>query len=179
MKFFNQKGVAGFIPVVIIVLLLTGLVVGVYLVRQKTNIKPQAAEPASDPTLHHILVTGQSLSRGAYGEPPLSISQPFDNLMLINDSYSALIEGPNFCPGTALGLGCESPASAMANTITNLMNGKYRSVVTLHGVSGAPYSELKKGTQAYANGLHQVEVANASAKYFNVPLFFRLNKDNN
>ena len=49
-------------------------------------------------TIHHILSTGQSLSQGANGTPPLSTQQPFQNVML-KTSGSGFFPGPaNFSP---------------------------------------------------------------------------------
>jgi len=94
---------------------------------------------------NHILSTGQSLSVGSFGTPPLSIAQPYDNKGLSGSSLVALVE-------TAV----ESPASAMANGITSLQSD-YQIVATKNGVGGYNYGQLKKGTAPYATGLAQVQ----------------------
>ncbi|MBF0429868.1 MAG: hypothetical protein HQK83_01210 [Fibrobacteria bacterium] len=98
-------------------------------------------------TINHILLTGQSLSAGYNGWPPLSTSQPFKNLMLHKEELIPLTEH-----------GVETPASALANTICALSAPPYpRILLTSHGVNGYPYKLLKKGTLPYQAGIRQVK----------------------
>jgi hypothetical protein len=52
----------------------------------------------------------------------------------------------------------------MANTITaNDVGNDFDVAVSLHGVSGYTYSQLKKGTGPYATGMAQVTNAKSAA----------------
>lgn len=98
--------------------------------------------------MNQILSTGQSLSLGSQGTPPLTTSQPYQNKMIVSNAFVPLVEGPN-----------ETISSSMANTITNLSETNYEQVVSRHGQSGTNYLGLKKGTTPYNNGLAQVTSA--------------------
>lgn len=108
--------------------------------------------------LQHILLYGQSLSIGADGEPPISTSQPYQNVMFssgvrIGDrsnqydasALSPLIEQLN---DTRFG---ETPASGAVNGMTRrgIENGgvesEYRFLVTSSGRGGRPVGELVPG----------------------------------
>ncbi len=110
---------------------------------------------------NHILVSGQSLSIGSAGGPPLSTTQPYNNKKLSGSNLVALTE-----------VSVETIASAMANSLSSL-TGSYDSIVTLHGLAGTAYTGLKKGTSAYANGITQVTDARtasiAAGKAYKVP----------
>ena len=121
---------------------------------------PVERAAAAGPVVHHILGTGQSLSQGLFSTPALTTTQPFDNLMLgigfsgstrIYTGLTPLIEGGFPHDG-------ETISSAMANSLTRNL-GVYRSIVTRHGVSGFTYTELKKGTAPYVDGMTQVSLA--------------------
>jgi len=116
------------------------------------------------PILHHILGTGQSLSVGWSGGPPLTTNQPYGNLMLSGVGQTGtdlvpLIEGPNLH-----GAEVETISSALANTLTALSpQTNYTSIVTRHGEGARSYAQLKKGTSWYAKGMDQVQKALAAA----------------
>ena len=109
--------------------------------------------------LNHILSTGQSLSQGEQGSPALTLTQPYNNLMLSGSTLVPLVESS-----------VETISSAMANNIT-FMNGgsSYRSAVTRHGVGGFCYWQLKKGTAPYSNGINQVLTARSAALSLGIP----------
>ncbi|MDA3926622.1 MAG: hypothetical protein PF904_18200 [Kiritimatiellae bacterium] len=114
--------------------------------------------------LNHIISTGQSLSVGWNGSPPLSTTQPYGNMMLSGLGQTGtelipLIEGLNYT-----GANVETMSSSMANTLTVLSpNNRFTSVVARNGIGGAPYSSIKKGTSAYNKALTQVANAQAEA----------------
>ncbi|MDO8623926.1 MAG: peptidoglycan-binding protein [bacterium] len=108
---------------------------------------------------NQILSTGQSLSVGYNGGPALTTTQPYSNLMLnaATTSLIALIEPARGASGAV-----ETMSSALANMITSLASSlvsNYTSIVSLHGVSSAAYSGLKKGTAPYNYGMAQVSAA--------------------
>lgn len=115
------------------------------------TIVPGPAVPDPE-VLRHILSSGQSLSIGAVGSPPLSTTQPFNNRMLTigKDTLVPLVE-----PATGASAGVESMSSGMANQLRSLVGAEFRNVVSLHGIGGTAYSGLKKGTSAYSNGQAQ------------------------
>ena len=126
----------------------------------------EAGQPCLDgscvtATVHHILITGQSLSEGVASNV-VTTEQPYDNLMFVTgvraggtglDAFVPLIE-------TASGDGRgETIASGSANLLHELIEPQglaMRVLASVHGVSGQPYSALMKGTVAYANGMAQV-----------------------
>ncbi|MBX3226581.1 MAG: hypothetical protein KIT84_32020 [Labilithrix sp.] len=108
--------------------------------------------------VNHVLSTGQSLSVGARGTPPLSTTQPFANLKLEADAFAPLVETT-----------VETMSSAFANLVTQIAAdeaklGDHDLLVTVHGVGGFSYAQLKKGTTPYANGVAQVKIAADLAK---------------
>jgi len=115
--------------------------------------------------LNHIISTGQSLSVGWNGGPPLTTNQPYANLMLSGVGQTGtnlvpLIEGPNLHNAQV-----ETISSALANTITALSpQTNYTTIVTRNGEGGVPYSGLKKGTSRYAKSMDQVQKAKAAAE---------------
>lgn len=108
---------------------------------------------SSIPYVNHVLSTGQSLSIGHAGEPALTTTQIFNNLMLSGSSLVPLVENVK-----------ETMSSTMANEITRQSeNNAYQVAVTMNGVNGLGYVDLKKGTAPYANGLSQVSAVKNSA----------------
>lgn len=115
--------------------------------------------------LNHILVSGQSLSIGVMGDPALSTSQPYSNVMfdggVVNPaSLASLVP----CVEASV----ESLASACANLVTALAQangGDHVALVSAHGIGGADYAVIKKGGSgaAYANGQAQVAAGIALA----------------
>lgn len=126
--------------------------------------------------LYGILSTGQSLSLGTEGNPGLSLTQPYQNLMLddtgrielpdeessLTYSLTPLVEATN-----------ESHASGMGNEISFLTSpNTYQTVVTKHGHGGIGYWGMKKGGvvttptgsySPYNRGINQVKMAMSNA----------------
>lgn len=121
---------------------------------QRGNIQENGAKKSDTgkATLHHILGTGQSLSVGACGNPPLSIQAEFNNKMfpkgpVSGTDLSALVP---LCE-----VGIETMSSGLASLVSQLQPG-HDALISLHGVGASPYWNLKKGTAAYALGMEQV-----------------------
>ncbi|AKU99528.1 Endo-1,4-beta-xylanase Z precursor [Labilithrix luteola] len=128
--------------------------------------------------INHVLGTGQSLSVGSVGTPPLTLTQPYDNLSFVTGvmteatgltSFIPLVEG-DLCTGTTIAV--ETMSSGMANLVTKMAResllvdqpaGKtsHDLLVSVHGLGGIAYSGLKKGTSAYATGMAQVTAGKA------------------
>lgn len=125
--------------------------------------------------INHVLGTGQSLSLGAMGTPALTKEQPYDNLM-----FDTGLEAPGTPRGlvplvesnTFLGVPVETPSSSFANFVAAHTNGQHPILMSLHGVSGASYPMVGKGTAAYMRGLGQVakakEIAASQGKAYRV-----------
>jgi phosphodiesterase/alkaline phosphatase D-like protein len=103
-----------------------------------------------------ILSTGQSLALAYYASPAISVTQPYNNLMLtggVEGTSSPLI------PLTESGLGAagnvETISSGMANSLTSYDSQSRPVVVNLHGLSGTGYAGLMKGTAPYNKGIAQ------------------------
>lgn len=121
--------------------------------------------------VNHILGTGQSLSVGAVGSPPLSLTQPFANVKLAGGifddggarAYVPLVEG-DFYPGTTTAV--ETMSSALANLVTQLAGGSHVVLASQHGIGGQPYSAIKKGGSlaAYATGMGQLDAGASIAQ---------------
>jgi hypothetical protein len=118
--------------------------------------------------VNHVLVTGQSLAVGVSGAPPLSTSQPFQNLMFNTgvlaggedlESFEPLVEG-DFIPGSKAVV--ETMSSAFANLVTELSleggdpSARHDLLVSVHGSGAKEYARLKKGTKPYEIGMAQV-----------------------
>lgn len=116
---------------------------------------------ASVPYINEIISTGQSLSVGVGGSPALSTTQPYENVMLTG-AGGGMGAGSSFTPLVESSV--ETMGSALANTITaNVPGNDYTIALTNHGVSGYPYSQLKKGTSPYSTGMTQVTNVKAAA----------------
>ena len=131
--------------------------------------------------VNHVLSTGQSLSVGATGTPPLSTSQPFGNLMFTNGvipgptnltAFAPLIEGrvPN-----GNNPDVETMSAGLANLVTKMARDEllvgqpadktsHDLLVSVHGIGGTAYSGLKKGTSAFAAGMAQAKAGFELAK---------------
>ena len=111
--------------------------------------------------INQILSTGQSLSVGVASSPALTTTQPYSNLMLTGGS-GGLGAGGSFTPLVESSV--ETISSSMANTITaNDTGNDFDVAVSLHGVSGYTYSQLKKGTGPFSTGMTQVTNAKSAA----------------
>jgi hypothetical protein len=139
--------------------------------------------------LNQILSTGQSLSVGAQGVPPLTTTQPYDNKMFVTGvmagatgltSLVPLVEG-DVIPGSNVPV--ETMSSSLADLVTKLAreqsllgqpDGKrtHDLLVSVHGVGGIAYSGLKKGTAPYTTGMAQakagMDLAAALGKSFEI-----------
>jgi hypothetical protein len=126
-----------------------------------------------DTTLNHILVTGQSLSRGFTSSPILTTMQPYNNLKFntgtMNADYFANGAAVNVSPTSFVPLTentVETGYATLANKVTQFANSviktnkygvtDYRVLVSGHGYSAAAYSNIKKGSQCYTDGLDQI-----------------------
>lgn len=114
----------------------------------------------ADAAIHHVLITGQSLSTGATS-PVVSAVQPYANLSFNTGVRAGGANLTGFIPlvETWDGSQGETIASGLANMIAGQeaqSGGAYTMLVSAHGVSGQPYSVIKKGTAAFANGMAQV-----------------------
>jgi len=119
-------------------------------------------------SLHHVLITGQSLSQGALSEV-VSVTQPFANVSFVTGVRAGGVGLAAFVPlvETSDGFHGETLASGMANLLSEraiAVGSEHRSLVSAHGVSGQPYSELRKGTAPYASGMAQVAAGLALAQ---------------
>lgn len=111
--------------------------------------------------INQILSTGQSLSVGVASTPALTTTQPYSNLMLTGGA-GGIGAGGSFTPLVESSV--ETISSSMANTITaNDTGNDFDVAVSLHGVSGYTYSQLKKGTGPYNTGMTQVTNAKSAA----------------
>lgn len=121
--------------------------------------------------INHVLITGQSNSVANGGDPILTTTQPFANIMfntgvmpmkqcdgegckLYDDptSFVPLVEGDMF-----FNYAVETPASGMANQISSFATTKHKQakhdvLVSVHGRSGNTYSCLRKGNCNYKPG---------------------------
>jgi len=112
-----------------------------------------------------VAVTGQSLANGWDGDPPLSVAQPYSNLMF-NGSVAPGSAPANLASLVPLiensvpaGSAVETHCSAFANLVTALAiaAGKTHAAVMFdHAVAGDPYSALRCGTVPYNNGVAQM-----------------------
>lgn len=157
--------------------------------RLDADVTPDGAPPAdasADPDadaappvlpffdVNHVLSTGQSLSVGSGGAPPLTTAQPYDNRMFVTGvmaggtgltSLVPLVEG-DVIPGGSTPV--ETMSSSLANLVTKLAREQallaqpegrrtHDLLVSAHGVGGTAYAGLKKGTTPYANGMAQAK----------------------
>jgi lysophospholipase L1-like esterase len=124
--------------------------------------------------VNHVLVTGQSLAVGVAGAPPLSLTQPFANLMFDTgvmagdeglERFEPLVEGDTI-PGSKVAV--ETISSAFANLAAQLAReggpGAHDVLVSVHGQGAKTYAQLKKGTRPYERGLAQIAAARDIAK---------------
>jgi hypothetical protein len=117
----------------------------------------------------HLLITGQSLSTG-YGSEVVSTMQTYFNLSFNTGVRAGAMGLTGFIPlvETSDGMHGETIASGMANLAGALWEAEGFAprdfLVSAHGVDGAPYSAIKKGTEAYAAGLAQVTAGKAIAE---------------
>lgn len=117
--------------------------------------------------LHHLLISGQSLSTGS-GSAVVSVEQPFTNVSFNTGVRAGGANLTSFIPlvETWNGGEGETIASGAANLVSQLEQDRgaaHTILASAHGVGGQPYAALKKGTGPYANGLAQVTAGAALA----------------
>lgn len=111
-------------------------------------------------TVHHVLITGQSLSLGATSTV-VSVVQPYTNVSFNAGVRAGGVNLTGFIPLVELWDGSqgETIASGLANLVAaqaQEQGGDHVMLVSAHGASGQPYTVIKKGTQAFADGMAQV-----------------------
>jgi hypothetical protein len=125
---------------------------------------PQPPPPPPPPAIrhvdvNHVLATGQSLSTGANGVPALTRTQPLSNLMFATGVMAGRESLLRFVP--LVEFGQETMSSSFANLASN---PDHAILVSAHGVNGAPYWSIKRGTKAYGIGLAQMRAAREIAR---------------
>lgn len=132
----------------------------------------QSATPLTQHDINQILSTGQSLSVGHDGGSALSLTQPYQNVMFPEGVIPGGSPTPRFVPlveGQATNPASpdvETMSSGLANLITKMaldMNQQHVVLMSVHGVSGYSYDQLKKGTPPYANGMAQATAGHQAA----------------
>lgn len=139
--------------------------------------------------VNHILSTGQSLSVGAVGSPPLSTTQPYANTMFSRGvmpgatmltAFAPLTEGT---PPGGVGPNVETMSSGLANLVTKMAreellvgqpNPSHDMLVSVHGIGGTAYVGLKKGTSAFTAGIAQAQAAFDLTKAMNKSYIVRV-----
>jgi hypothetical protein len=117
--------------------------------------------------VNHVLWGGQSLSVGAHGDPPLSTSQPYSNVMMNTGLRAGGAGMTSFVPmieDEPIADQGETGAVAMSTLATriateDLGQAGHVILVTNHGLGSADYDALKQGTTPYSNGMAQVTAA--------------------
>ena len=137
-----------------------------------TNPDGTAVTPVTKHDINQILSTGQSLSIGLDGGRAISVDQPYHNLMFSTGVIAGgnppaqlvpLVEGKATNPSHP---DQETMSSGLANQITKWaldMGEEHVVLMSVHGVSHYVYSQLKKGTPPYANGMAQTKAAHDAA----------------
>jgi hypothetical protein len=128
--------------------------------------------------INHVLATGQSLSVGYAGSPPLTTQQPYANIMFVTGIISGATGLVSFVPlveGDMVGgARVETMSSSFANHVTKAAReqillglpgarSSHDILVSAHGRGGHAYRLIKKGTAAYAEGMAQVSAAKTLA----------------
>ncbi len=114
--------------------------------------------------IQHVHLTGQSNSFGAYGNPVLSTTQPYNNKMFaggVRQTDSGLTSLVDLIENTSGAYG-ETAMSGMLNFIA----GRYPNFIGMAsqwGFDGGAYTTIKKGTVPYSYGTSQTTAAKALA----------------
>jgi hypothetical protein len=116
--------------------------------------------------INHVLSTGQSLSVGARGDPPLSTKQPGNNTMFVTGVIAGGTGLTSFAPLVESAV--ETMSSAFANHIEANASTDFTIahdiLMSVHGVGGFSYAQLAKGQPPYANGIAQAQAGHDLAK---------------
>lgn len=141
---------------------------------------PITIDPATAFQINHVALTGQSLAVGLNSTPPLSTTQPYNNIMfnggpcVVSRAGAALVPSnyASFSPlievtdvETSISFG-ETMMSAFCNRVSYEMakfGKQHNMLATVNGYSGVPYASLQKGTATYNNGLTLSSAAKALA----------------
>lgn len=128
--------------------------------------------------INHILSGGQSLAMGGLGSPVLSTTQTYKNMMFDTGLRS---QSTRLAP--LVENYWETMSSGMSNTISELHKLQYNNngspppqthdlLVSIHAEPGSSYTQLKRGTQAFTNGMNQHRlgqyIADSQAKSYTV-----------
>ncbi len=116
-----------------------------------------------DTAVNYLLIGGQSLSVG-HGAMVLSTEQPYENRMLKPGVRAGTVGLDAFAPlvESQAGPVGETIASGLANLVAELELAAGRDHIiaaSAHGVSGQPYSVLKKGSASFSAGMTQLAAA--------------------
>ncbi|MGC4079570.1 MAG: sialate O-acetylesterase [Rubrivivax sp.] len=129
------------------------------------DVPIDTAPPFVSYDINQVLTTGQSLAVGAMGDPVLSPTQPFDNLMFGSGVY-----GWEFGLWELLPLvedWHETMSSGFANHVSLTsqtdFSRPHTMLVSIHAAGGTPYSGIKKGTFFYDLGIKQAAAGHARA----------------
>lgn len=144
------------------------------------EVEPDAGAGASEAPrpiardINHVLVGGQSLAVGVAGAPPLSLTQPYANLMFNTgviagsdelDHFEPLVEGDNI-PGSKAVI--ETMSSGFANLVSELSISdgapRHDLLMSVHASGAKHYTLLKRGTKPYAAAMAQVTAAASIAE---------------
>jgi hypothetical protein len=90
-------------------------------------------------TYHHLVVIGQSLGAGCASDPPVTVSQPFSNLMLTNGTSAPLIPLVPYYACITAGLD-EFPLLDTASQLTSINGQIY--IASMNAVSGVAYGNM-------------------------------------
>lgn len=126
--------------------------------------------------INHVLSTGQSLSVGSSGVPPLSTTQPYANTMFSRGLQPGGTMLTDFAPLVEATV--ETMSAGMSSLITKMAREEllinqpadkksHDMLFSLHGIGGTAYVGLKKGTAAFTNGMAQAKAGFDLAKATN------------
>ena len=137
-----------------------------------------SGQPYDHFDLNHILSGGQSLAMGGLGSPVLSKSQPYNNVM-----FDAGLRGQSTRLAPLVEGFWETMSSGMSNTISELHKVQHNNsgakpsqshdlLVSIHAEPGFAYTQLRRGTQAFSNGINQHRlgqfIADSTSKSYTV-----------
>jgi hypothetical protein len=121
-----------------------------------------------DASLHHVLITGQSLSVGQQSVV-VSENQPYDNVSFVDGVRAGTQNLSDFVPlvERTQGIFGETIGSGLANLLTEITATEtapgLRLLVSAHGVSSAAYEDLARDSEPYARGMSHVLAASLVA----------------
>lgn len=117
--------------------------------------------------INHILSAGQSLAIGTKAIPPLSTTQPYNNMMLTGHPSSGWGAGTDLVP--LVEFHWETPGSGMANMLSFLNDEDFDVAIGLHGYNAVPYTSIQQGTGLYNKGMLQLENTKAATEELGRP----------